>query len=181
MTCSTRDDDNEWVQRLRAGDTAAVQQFCQRYRRALLALIGRLVRDPASAENVLQESLLRIWLALASYDSARGRLHTWAVRICTHAAVDHLRSRAAGQARRVGSLGPLAQVGAEPVAPTTFWPKHIGLAALLDQLRPAHQRPLELVYFEGRTYAAAAAEQGVPVGTAKSWAAAAKHRLAQWF
>ncbi|OGX82149.1 RNA polymerase sigma factor [Hymenobacter coccineus] len=176
----SENEEDEWVQRLRAGDGAAVQQFCQRYRRALLALIGRLVRNPESAEDVLQESLLRIWLSLATYDPARGRLYTWAGRICTNAAVDHLRSRAANLARRTQPLAALAEAGIEPVAPITFRPEHIGLAALLGQLRPAHRRTLELVYFEGCTYAEAAEEQGVPLSTTKTWAATAKRRLAQW-
>lgn len=173
------EDETELVQQLRAGNGAAMARFHQRYRGALLTQVRRLVRDPQSAEDVLQEGLLKVWLAVATYDAARGRLYTWAARICVNAAVDHLRSRAVSQGRRTTPIAQLALTGAEPAAPAVFWPEHIGLADLLVRLRPEYRRTLELLYFGGYTYPEAAEELAVPLSTVKTWASAAKRRLAQ--
>lgn len=174
------EDETELVQQLRAGDRVAMARFDERYRGALLTQVRRLVRDPQSAEDVLQEGLLKVWLAVATYDPARGRLYTWAARVCVNAAVDHLRSRAVRQGRRTTPLAELVLIGAEPAAPVVFWPEHIGLVDLLARLRPEHRRTLELLYFGGYTYPEAAEELAVPLSTVKTWASTAKRRLARW-
>ncbi|OGX92161.1 RNA polymerase sigma factor [Hymenobacter coccineus] len=174
------EDETELVQQLRTGDGEAMARFYRCYRRALLAQVRRLVHDPQSAEDVLQEGFLKVWLAVGTYDPARGRLYTWAARICVNAAVDHLRSRAVRQSRRTTPIAALALTGTEPAAPTTFRPEHIGLADLLGRLRPEHRRTLELLYFGGYTYPEVAEEMAVPLSTVKTWASTAKRHLARW-
>lgn len=92
----------------------------------------------------------------------------------------HLRSRAVRQGQRTASIATLALTGSEPAAPAVFWPEHIGLADLLNHLRPEHRRKLELLYFGGYTHSEVAEELAVPLSTVKTWASAAKRRLARW-
>ena len=58
----------------------------------MLAVIGRLVRDGALAQDLLQECLLKIWLRIARYAATRGCLFTGMVRVCCNQAIDAMRS-----------------------------------------------------------------------------------------
>ncbi len=67
------------VSRLRARDETAMTEFYDRYSAALYGVIQRIVKAEDEAEDVLQEALVKIWHAIESYDSSKGRLFTWVV------------------------------------------------------------------------------------------------------
>ena len=78
------------VARLQGGDATAMTDFCHRYHKALRGVIARTIANRAEAEDVLQESLLKIWLKVPTYEPGKGRLFTWAARLCLNTAIDHL-------------------------------------------------------------------------------------------
>ncbi|WP_426062277.1 RNA polymerase sigma factor, partial [Hymenobacter sp. B1770] len=171
-------DDAALVQRLRAGEARALGELQARYGPHLLAVVRRLVRDEALAEDVLQEGWLKVWAGIGRFDPARGRLFTWLARVCSNQAIDALRSGHAQVQRRTR---PLEDSAAAYVAdPAGFNPDHLGVRALLGHL-PAPQRAvLELVYLQGWTHGQAADRLGIPVATAKTRARAGLRRLAGW-
>lgn len=162
---------------LRARAPRAMTLFYHGYRPALYAAVRRIVRNPQSAEDVLQESLVKIWLALDSYDATQSRLFTWAAKICCNTAIDHVRSSHYRVTARMASLEQ-TQVANYP-APPTFNPEHLGLSDLLRDLRPEHRRVLDLLYLQGYTQVEAAEALQVPVGTVKTWSLGARRRLAR--
>lgn len=169
--------EDELLRRLLAGEENAMTGFYRQYHAALYATVLKIVRNRHSAEDVLQEALLKVWLSAASYDAARGRLFTWAARICANAAIDHVRSSHFRMTARTASLEHSPALG--HAAPVEFRPEHIGVADLLYQLRPEHRQVLDLLYLQGFTQAEAAAALNLPLGTLKTRAASAKRRLAQ--
>jgi RNA polymerase sigma-70 factor (ECF subfamily) len=157
----------ELVRRLQARDESAMTVFYDRYSAALYGVIFRIVKAEDEAEDVLQEALVKIWHAFASYDSSKGRLFTWVLNICRNLSIDKIRSRQ----HRVGSktLGLDDSLTAQrQAAPTTFRPEHIGLQEITKQLIPEQRQIIDLLYFEGFTQSEVAEELQIPLGTVKT-------------
>src|ERR1700712_1783638 len=76
-----------------AGDRAAFRQLYTRYSTPLFSLAIRLIGEAGAAEEVLQDTFVKIWRHAAAYDSRKSRPFTWAVTILRRTCIDHLRKR----------------------------------------------------------------------------------------
>ena len=85
--------DAELLKQIGAGDPNAFEALHGRYGRLAYAVSLRVLNDPAEAEEVVQEALLRVWRQANQYDAGRGTPATWVLTIARHAAIDHLRRR----------------------------------------------------------------------------------------
>ena len=107
-----------------------------------LALFARrFVRDPAEAEDIAQEALMRARENLHTLRSP-ARAEAWLFRICRHAAIDHARAR---KVRR-GVWAPMPAEGPPPALlpePRPAPPVRLDLRAL-----PSHQRLLVCLHYE---------------------------------
>jgi RNA polymerase sigma-70 factor, ECF subfamily len=167
------------VGRIATGDRDAFARFYDTMAGAALGLIRRIVRDPAAAEEVLQEVFLQVWREAPQYDRRRGTPEAWLVMRARTRAIDRLRS----MRRRDRTFGvPLdesvakQEVSGEPnpgVAAEGRGMVHAALGAL-----PAAQRQvIELAFFEGLTQAEIATRLGEPLGTVKTRARLGLERL----
>ena len=157
-----------------AGSQPAFQEIVRRYERPVYNLICRIVRDPAVAEDVAQETFLKMYRGLAGFDGNR-RFSSWIFRIANNAALDALR-------RKRGD--PLFEsVGEEAAIPTPADPVEAAalgkaLGAALDALRPEWRAAIVLRYQEGCSYNEIADVLGVPEGTAKTFVHRARKQMA---
>jgi RNA polymerase sigma-70 factor (ECF subfamily) len=154
-----------------AGDLAAFERIVRTYQQHVWRFLRRLVGDPASAEDVAQETFLRVYRALPGF-AHQAKFSTWVFQIARNAGLDELRrrrrrARLAASVRPPGAVGPVGEARAEIEA---------ALAALPVDLREA----LVLVEVFGLPYAEVAAVVGVPVGTAKSRVFRAREQLRAW-
>jgi RNA polymerase sigma factor (sigma-70 family) len=157
--------ENQLIQRLHAKDEQAMSFFYKNYKKALYQVILRIVRQEELAEDVLQESMLKFWLAFPTYDASKGRLFTWALNISRNMAIDRLREQRRTTHRTLSlSEGEVHRLA----APLTFRPEHIGVREWLVLLEPSDQQLLELLYMRGYTQAEVADELQLPLGTVKS-------------
>ena len=85
------DDDAELVQRVARGDASAYRALVARHGANLERFARRLLRDDAEAEDVVQETFLRLWQRAAEYRPA-ARVGTWLHSIAHHLAIDRLRA-----------------------------------------------------------------------------------------
>lgn len=83
-------DDAQVMLRVRDGDDAAFNYLIERYRRAMISFMYRMVHNAAIAEELAQEVFLRIYRSRASY-SADAKFTTWLYRIATNLAVNYAR------------------------------------------------------------------------------------------
>jgi len=86
------DDDALLVARVGEGDIAAYRALVGRYAAKLSRFAERLLRDRAEAEDVVQETFMRLWQHARDY-SPKARVTTWLHRITHNLAVDRLRAR----------------------------------------------------------------------------------------
>src|SRR2546425_10877279 len=106
-----RAEENEWIERARAGDTAAYRRLVERYSEVAYGLALRMLGSPSDAEEVAQDGFVRAWLALPRFrgDSS---FSTWLHRIVARRALD----RAATLRRRRVQETDLARADAIPAA-----------------------------------------------------------------
>ena len=159
------------VQGIKTGDRAALRQLYDRFGARLYGIAHRILRDPALAEDALQEAFVKIWRNAVRFDPARGSATGWVAIIVRRAAFD-LRPR--------DLVIEPADVAAEQPEPGMLDP---GLARALDALPETHRRALLLMYVHGLTHSELASAMDAPLGTVKSWvrrgAAALKEKLGE--
>src|SRR5712692_10996519 len=85
-------DDSELARRLQARDPQAMSDLYDRYGRLAYSVIYRIVRDAGTAEDLVQETFLRVWNRAGSFDQQRGALGPWVLAVARNRAIDYLRS-----------------------------------------------------------------------------------------
>ena len=145
--------------------------FYDKYSSALYGVILRIVKKEETAEDVLQEAMVKIWHSFPSYDATKGRLFTWVMNVSRNLAIDKIRSR---QYRVSSRTQPIEESAAlRQAAEPSFRPEHIGLQEMTRQLNPDQQQIVDLLYFGGFTQSEVAEELNLPLGTVKTRARAA--------
>jgi RNA polymerase sigma factor (sigma-70 family) len=76
------------VHRLQCHDETALAEFYNQYASALFSMILRIVRDEEKAEDVFQESMMKIWRSVDRYEPSKGQLFTWASNISRNLAIN---------------------------------------------------------------------------------------------
>jgi RNA polymerase sigma-70 factor (ECF subfamily) len=169
----TSDDDAELVLRVGEGDARAYHELVSRHAARLRAFVMRLVRNDADADDVVQETFLRLWLHAADYES-RARFTTWLCRIAHNLAIDRLRTK--------NRLRPLPDEEAMPVSarqPRLLDEKRRAeaLERALDALPERQAAAIELVHRQGLSGAEASEVLGVGTEALESLLARARRTL----
>jgi RNA polymerase sigma-70 factor, ECF subfamily len=162
--------DGDLLVRLQRRDPQALAELYDRYGGIVFRLILRMVRDNGTAEDLVQETFLRVWNRAAGFDSARGAVGPWLLAVARNRAIDHLRSRA-GRGENTIELNETenpALFAGVPVDPLHFdTARHVKRA--LERLTPQQRQAIELAYFEGMSQTEIAERMQQPLGTVKTW------------
>lgn len=128
------------------------------------------------AEDIAQESLLRLWQHAVGYDPARSAVSTWLFRIARNLRIDQAR-RESHRGIEADALLPDDLDSGEPGAEARA--DHAQLQRRIDALAPIQARVIRMSYFEARSHQDIATELGMPLGTVKSHIRRAFQRLQQ--
>jgi RNA polymerase sigma factor (sigma-70 family) len=159
--------EEELVFSLRNREKIAIEALYDMYSSSLFGVISRIVVDTAAAEDVLQETFVKIWHSFSSYSTEKGRLFTWMVNIARNLAIDKIRSKDFKNQNKNQELENNVTFIDEQ-RNTVYKPELLGIKDLVQTLKPEQKSILELVYFKGYTHVEAADELGVPLGTIKT-------------
>lgn len=168
------------VSRLKSGDHKAVAILYDNYYAALYGIIKRIVRFDEVAEDVLQDTFVKVWRSIARFDASKGRLFTWLAWTARHTAIDHLRSKHTRNAQYTESTHE-NEACLRVVYAATRNPEEIGVRALAFNLEAKYSSILNLIYFQGYTHEEAAEVLNLPVGTLKTRLRAAVRILQSYF
>jgi RNA polymerase sigma-70 factor, ECF subfamily len=152
------------------GDLAAFERLVRCYQAHVWRFLRHLLGDAALAEDVTQETFLRLYQRLPTF-AGRSRFSTWVFRIARNAGIDAL--RAAGRHDRLLAALPPPPPGPPPDA-------RVEAMAAVASLSPKLREALLLVEVFGFTYREAAEVLRVPDGTVKSRVFQARLRLTAW-
>jgi RNA polymerase sigma-70 factor (ECF subfamily) len=146
------------------------------------SLALRLLTDGPAAEEVVQETFLKLWRQPTAYQPSRGRLLAWLLGVAHHHAVDLLRRRQLEQRHRVASaphvngdgltdlldsLGLTSSEG-DPQSRAGGFEQQTAVARALGTLPIEQRLPVELAYYKGMTQLEIATLLGLPLGTVKT-------------
>ncbi|WP_223816063.1 RNA polymerase sigma factor [Adhaeribacter rhizoryzae] len=158
--------EEELVQRLQLHEEAAMTILYDKYSAALYGIILRIVKSEVVAEDVMQETFVKIWSSIGQYNKEKGRLFTWIINIARHAAIDKIRSKEfrVGSKERSIDVSPVNQLhsGYE------VRPDDIGIKDLVGKLNPDQRKIIDMMYFDGYTQSEVAEELAIPLGTVKT-------------
>jgi RNA polymerase sigma-70 factor (ECF subfamily) len=167
-----------------------------RHVRAVYGAVVRYLRDPAAAEEVVQETYLAAWQRSDRYAAEKGSLIGWLLSIARNRAIDRL--RAASRRPQLVGLAPSASDGSESdLERLMALGRPVGLAATaeeppdvaerrwvrsvvrtaLDGMSEPERQVLELAYDDGLTQTEIAERLGWPLGTVKTRTRRAMLRL----
>ncbi|RZL30054.1 MAG: sigma-70 family RNA polymerase sigma factor, partial [Pedobacter sp.] len=82
------------VASLKKGDPLSIQKLYKMYAPALNGIIRRIIKYDEVAEDVLQDTFVKIWKSINQYDATKGRLFTWMANVAKNMAIDQVRSKA---------------------------------------------------------------------------------------
>ncbi|WP_237155068.1 RNA polymerase sigma factor [Oryzibacter oryziterrae] len=172
-----RDDLEYLLHRISKGDQRAFALLYRLTSAKLFGLILRICRDRGLAEDVLQDTCVRIWRNAPLYSAQSGRPITWMAAIARHAAIDALRSRNVRDARLTD--GDDAQLAAVPdlVGGAVDPMDREALRRCLGQLDAEQRDCVLLAYHEGLSREELAERFTRPVGTIKTWLHRALNQL----
>ena len=159
--------EEDLVRALKAQETIAIQALYDMYSAALLGVITRIVQHPEVAEDLLQETFIKIWNSGESYDSSKGRLFTWMMNVARNLAIDKLRSKDFRNASKNQDIENNVDF-IDSQRKVSFNADTLGLKDIVNSLKPDFINVLELVYFKGYTQVEAAEELDLPLGTVKT-------------
>src|SRR3954447_22330732 len=151
-----------------------LRKFSETYRKLAplaLASAGRVLRDEAAAEDVVQDVFVQLWLRPDSYDPARGSLASYVSMLARSRALDRWRSRSAREhaAERAEVEARSTAEAAESAAALVLRLEHAqALLGMLEALPGDQRDALLLAYGRGLTAQEIARVKEVPLGTAKS-------------
>lgn len=173
-----RDADQRLMRSFAARDVGAADVLYQRFAGRIYGLGLVMLGNEAAAQDLVQDTFVKLWRNADRYDRSRGKLETWVLLMARSLAIDAIRRRVL-EVRTLESADRPTEVDQGP------GPDERAVTVdLTDRARramsslPAEQRAaLELAYLGGKTSAEISDLEGIPVGTAKTRIRAALLRL----
>jgi RNA polymerase sigma factor (sigma-70 family) len=158
--------DEALVALIARSDDEALAALYDRYGRVAYGLALRILRDPALAEDAVQEAFLAAWRNASSFDPQLAKPSTWLLTLVHRRAVDLVRRE---ERRRAEPLPETHDVAGEATDEEAALRERRQVVQHALRRLPQEQREaLELAYYGGFTQSELADRLGVPLGTIKS-------------
>jgi RNA polymerase sigma-70 factor, ECF subfamily len=159
-------------------DAGAADALYERFSSRIYGLGMVMLGGDAAAQDLVQDTFVKLWRSADRYDASRGKLETWVLLSARSLAIDAIR-------RRVLEARTLESAGRPREEDPSAGPDDIAVAGdmaararkAMQRLSPQQRAALELAYFGGRTSVEVAELEGIPVGTAKTRIRSALLRL----
>ncbi|WP_232517435.1 MULTISPECIES: RNA polymerase sigma factor [Aquimarina] len=162
------------IKRLQNQDSTALSSIYDQYSGALYGVILRICKNEEQAQDLLQETFLKIWQKAHQYDPQKGKFFTWSYRIAKNISLNAMRKTSKLIQNEDLSVYENKEVNENQI-------DILQLNGSLKLLDPHHQKALELVYFNGLTHREAHKEMDVPLGTFKSYIKQALKKLRETY
>lgn len=162
-----------WLAAVAQGDHQALREVMQATADRLLSEAERMLKKRECAEEVLQDTWVRVWNAAGSYDSDVARPMTWLLRIVQNRAIDMLRAQRRQRECTVELddtvIALVADQGPGPEAQLQARCEQAQLARALRSLSHEQRQAMSLMLHRGFSHPEIAASCQVPESTARTW------------
>ena len=159
-------DDQTIIKLMNANDRKAVELILAKFGGALYGVALKIVRSEMAAEDILQDSFVKIWKNASSYDANKGKLFTWLLNIVRNTAIDKART---GKFQQYQKLKSIDETVYDNIGHSEeLYIQDPGLQNAINQLEDKYKLIIDLLYFKGYTQSEITKELGIPLGTVKS-------------
>ncbi len=153
------------IYRFSIQDESALSEIYDMYSGALYGMILKIIPNKEAAEDVLQESFVKIWKNAGRYNPDKGRLYTWMHRICRNTAINHLNKKSE-KLKTEGFENDKEKLGQYGIR--NWNPDVIDLKGKISELDQTYLQMIELIYFKGYTQKEVSEKLEIPLGTVKT-------------
>ncbi len=159
--------ESQILRMMQSGDRSFLDLLYKEYGPILFKITLGIVKSREEAEDVLQDSLVKIWKNASRFDGMKAKLLTWLVQITKNTALDYVKSKASKKASVTDTMAGKPIVEAYGVS--TQNEDFIGLKEVIHKkLEKRDQDIVNLLYFQGYTQKEVAEELSMPVGSVKT-------------
>ncbi|MDT4987635.1 MAG: polymerase sigma-70 factor, subfamily, partial [Micromonosporaceae bacterium] len=166
---AVRVDASDLLGRVARGDEPAFAALYDEFAARVYGLIRRVLRDPALAEEVVQEVMLEVWRTAGRFDTARGSAAGWVLTIAHRRAVDRVRSEQAGADRTLRHGAASIDTPYDNVVESvTTRMEQQQVRTCLGRLTELQREAITLAYYGGHSYREVADLLNSPLATIKT-------------
>ena len=156
--------EKEIVTLLQASDKKVITLLYDNYADALFGVIKKIISDDDTAQDVLQETFVKIWRYSKKYDPSKAKLFTWLYRIAYNSAIDKVRSLKNKKEKEV----QIENSSVYKIESGALNEDVLDIKKHLNTLDEKYQIVINALFFEGMTQQEASEELDIPLGTIKS-------------
>lgn len=149
---------------IKAKDEKGLNYLYDNYSGALNGIIYRIVGSEKISEEILQQTFLKVWEKIHSYDSNKSTLFTWMSRIARNSAIDVKRLKSFEHNQKTESIDNQFDIAQN----TSDLSEKIDVEILLKNVDPKYKMVLDCVYLQGYSHREAAEKLDLPLGTVKT-------------
>lgn len=153
---------------LKSKDQKGFSILYNNYSGALFGVISRIIQSDDDANDLLQDTFLKIWRNIDNYDPTKGSIFTWMMNIARNLSIDRVRSADFRDSSQNISMEDNVIFQVDNEYQTVQDIDSIGLKKVVDNLRPEYRQLIDLIYYKGYTQAEVSEEYGIPLGTVKT-------------
>lgn len=166
--------ESELITLLKDKDEKAFNYLYDNYSGALYGLILKIVLESNYADEVIQDSFMKIWKNIDQYDTSKGRLYTWMINISRNTAIDYVKSK--GYQNQLKNQSITNFVNREETISLSDRLSNvsenntdlIGMSSVINGLKPEWKELIDLAYYQGYTQIEIAEKLAIPIGTVKT-------------
>ncbi len=159
--------EDKLIEGLKNMDGSAMSALYRMYSDSLYRVISTIVVIEEVAQDLLQETFIKIWKSFKQYDPGKGRLYTWMARLARNISIDYLRSvNHRNYTVSENLIESTQQI--DKKFQVSYNPELIGVKDMTNILNEDQRTTLDLIYFKGYTHMQAAEELNVTVGIIRS-------------
>lgn len=168
-SASTLPTDEELLQRILQEDQDAISELYYRYCNLVYSLALYTLRDPDLAEEVTQDTFIKIWYRAETWKATKGKFSSWLMTIARYTAIDRIRS----ERRRLSCVVVPEEMITDEIGNLSFQREiyqeyRKEFCALIEQLPFEQAQAINLVFFHGLTHSQLAKVLNLPLGTVKA-------------
>ncbi|NNE25591.1 MAG: sigma-70 family RNA polymerase sigma factor [Saprospiraceae bacterium] len=146
------------------GDKRFVSILYDNYADSLYGVVFRILKNEAVAQDVLQDSFVKIWRKHGDYNPNKSRLFTWLLTICRNTAIDKVRSLKNKMEKEIHT----EDSNVYDYRSTEYNPDTIDLRKHLSSLEEKYIEVIDALIFQGLTHKEASEKLNIPLGTLKT-------------
>lgn len=161
------------IQHVLNGHTDQYRLLVERYQTGLIIHCENILKNRSEAEDIAQDSFIKAYDMLSTYDDSKASFSTWLYRIATNKAIDHLRKH-----KRVIAIDDPEEYADEHAEVELFDDEIQALRNAVDALEPpVYAQVIKAYFWEGKSYQTIADELDITTNTVGTWMRRAKANL----